>query len=712
MALYRLSAEIIGRGKGYSATAAAAYRAGERIVDERTGAIHDYRRRSGVLHTEILAPENAPDWARDRAQLWNAVERAERRGDAQLSRQLILALPHELTDAQREELVRDFVQSEFVRRGMVADIALHAPDAHGDARNYHAHVLLTMRRIEGEGFGNKERSWNSDDLLRGWRHQWAQHQNRALERAGVAARVDHRRYEDQGIDRQATQHLGKAANQMEARGQKTRIGEQNRETQARNAERAQREQDLKIIHLEIEREKRRLRDEQREAIKKEFSHGQPIAPPKRQNAPPDPAPAREAFNDARPAAPRETLPDPPADIWDRDQEERDWQEKMIDAALAHGEAQARRKRPPRDDEGRKSPAPDPEPPEEDLGTRLHDWAMQQRDEMRHRHLDEASTQEDVLGGLFASKEHEIRRFYESAILQTRLDLQEIEARQRQTGLRGLMERLAHPDLAARAEGLCLTLENAQARFAGAQARIEAQKQEKRDQLAAQQAREQAAQERKIAQVLAEGRIPETPPLPLPVAERESSKEKSYSARLSPEIAQWISHRRDAVERKQEARYNRLMKELDRELFPARQAIENRMQPRIGNALRELKAIEARRKAPGLGGRFARMQHPDDRERAEAVQRELEAARAERKQALLELERQKHNDERAHLMRAQNAQDSDALDVEIKRVVQSGRLPVVSNDNPRTAGTAREGAKRDPSGQSGRESGRGGRRRER
>jgi len=183
--------------------------------------------------------------------------------------------------------------------------------------------------------------------------------------------------------------------------------------------------------------------------------------------------------------------------------------------------------------------------------------------------------------------------------------------------------------------------------------------------------------------------------------------------LSPKIERWITHRCDALERKQEARYNLVMKELDRELFPARQAIENRMQPRIGNALRELKAIEERQKAPGLGGRFARMQHPDDRERAEAAQRELEAAQAEREQALQELERQKHRDERARIMRTQNAQENRDLDLEIDRVVRSGRVPALANDNRRPAAEkSREGPARDKSGREGRGPGRGGRSRER
>ena len=102
---------------------------------------------------------------RDRAALWNGVEAAEKRKDAQLARDITLALPHELTPAQRLALVRGFIASAFVALGMVADIAIHAPcrrDA--DARNHHAHILLTMRAIEGDGFGAKVRAWNDTAL--------------------------------------------------------------------------------------------------------------------------------------------------------------------------------------------------------------------------------------------------------------------------------------------------------------------------------------------------------------------------------------------------------------------------------------------------------------------------------------------------------------------------------------------------------------------
>lgn len=203
MAIYRLSAQVIGRSSGRSATAAAAYRAGACIADERSGTAHDYSRRRGVVHTEVLAPANAPDWMKDRARLWNAVEAVEKRRDAQLSREVQLALPHELDAAQRLELVREFVRDAFVARGMIADLAVHAPHASGDGRNHHAHVMLTLRELTGDGFGKKERAWNETPVLEDWREQWGKAVNLALERAGIGERVDHRSYAERDAQGQA-----------------------------------------------------------------------------------------------------------------------------------------------------------------------------------------------------------------------------------------------------------------------------------------------------------------------------------------------------------------------------------------------------------------------------------------------------------------------------------------------------------------------------
>lgn len=238
MADYRFSAKVIKRSNGQSAVAAAAYRSAERLLDERTGSISDYSRKGGVIYAEVMTPEGTPDWMHDRAQLWNAVEAAERRKDAQLAREIQLSLPHELDQAQRKALLLDFVQEQFVGKGMIADIAIHAPNAEGDQRNHHAHVMLTMRELTGEGFGKKARDWNSPDQLATWREQWAHHQNRALERHGHAARVDHRSFEAQGVDREPTQHLGQTASDMERGGKASRIGNENRAIDSANTERA------------------------------------------------------------------------------------------------------------------------------------------------------------------------------------------------------------------------------------------------------------------------------------------------------------------------------------------------------------------------------------------------------------------------------------------------------------------------------------------
>lgn len=192
MAIYHLRATMISRSQGRSATAAIAYRVAERIEDRRTGLTFDYAARGGVDHTEILAPDHAPDWVRDRSELWNRVEESETRKNSQVAREVRVALPAELTHAQRVELVREFVRAQFVDRGMVADIALHAPGRAGDERNHHAHILLTTREIGPEGFTTKNRDWNKVEVLEGWREAWARDSNAALERAGIEDRVDHR----------------------------------------------------------------------------------------------------------------------------------------------------------------------------------------------------------------------------------------------------------------------------------------------------------------------------------------------------------------------------------------------------------------------------------------------------------------------------------------------------------------------------------------
>ena len=162
MAIYHYSAQIIGRSKGHSATAAAAYRAGAKIKDEQTGTTYDYTKKGGVYGTEIIAPDNVPEWVYNREKLWNEIEKAEKQCNSQLAREINVALPVELTPSQMQELVRDFVKEQFVDKGMIADVCYHDLEASSDGseHNPHAHIMLTMRAVNEEGFGLKNRSWN------------------------------------------------------------------------------------------------------------------------------------------------------------------------------------------------------------------------------------------------------------------------------------------------------------------------------------------------------------------------------------------------------------------------------------------------------------------------------------------------------------------------------------------------------------------------
>lgn len=266
MANYRFSAKVVSRGGGQSVIAKAAYIARTKLRDERTGELKDYSRGEGVLFSGIFAPKDAPAWTRDREQLWNAVERREdastRPKEAQLARDIELSLPHELTDEQRKRLVTDFVREQFVRRGMIVDVAIHSPGKNSDPRNYHAHLLVTMREIGPDGFGSKVREWNSRQQLEHWREQWEKIQNRYLERHGHEARVDRRTLEAQGIDRQATTHRGPHVDAMERKGKETERGAAARETFYRNREVAKLRRGLAGVQsqiAEIEREQHHVR---------------------------------------------------------------------------------------------------------------------------------------------------------------------------------------------------------------------------------------------------------------------------------------------------------------------------------------------------------------------------------------------------------------------------------------------------------------------
>lgn len=228
MASYHFSVQVIKRSKGQSVLAAAAYRSGQRLSNAETGVTYDYQRRQGVVHSEIVAPRGSAPFLLDRQQLWGMVERMEGRRDAQLAREINLALPHELDAASRQIVLLNFVQEAFVSRGMVADVAIHAPVLEkGDhPHNHHAHILLTLRQATAQGLRQvKTREWNSDSLLHEWRALWAEHQNLTLARAGIAVRVDHRKLTEQkqsalvrgdrkavaALDREPEIHMGRKA---------------------------------------------------------------------------------------------------------------------------------------------------------------------------------------------------------------------------------------------------------------------------------------------------------------------------------------------------------------------------------------------------------------------------------------------------------------------------------------------------------------------
>ena len=204
MAIFHFSAQVISRSDGGNAVAAAAYRAGARFVCARTGLVFNHARRTDVVHLAILAPEGACPWVFNRLALWTKVE-AEKRINSQLAREIEVALPIELTDAQRVELIHGYVNEQFVGQGMVADIALHDKGI----GNPHAHILLTLRDIGPERFGAKRRDWNNLGLVSQWREAWSTACNTALAQAGHAERIDHRSHQARGIEVPATVHQGR-----------------------------------------------------------------------------------------------------------------------------------------------------------------------------------------------------------------------------------------------------------------------------------------------------------------------------------------------------------------------------------------------------------------------------------------------------------------------------------------------------------------------
>jgi len=205
-------------GKMHSVVAASAYRSGTAIKDEQRGVTHNYKARTqGVVETTLLTPENSPAWARDPSELWNRVEAAEKRKDAQLAREFILAVPPEISPAEQFQCAVDWVKQDLVSLGMVAEVSLHHCKS---GTNPHVHVLCTLRKLDDDQFSaHKTREWNEQPLLCHWRESWCNAANAALEKAGRPERVDHRSLKDRGIDRIPEPKMGKAATAMKRRGE-------------------------------------------------------------------------------------------------------------------------------------------------------------------------------------------------------------------------------------------------------------------------------------------------------------------------------------------------------------------------------------------------------------------------------------------------------------------------------------------------------------
>ena len=243
MAIYHFSVKTISRGNGRSAVACAAYRSGEKLVCNFYGKEQDYTKKTGVEFTEIYAPENTNTELLNRQTLWNKVEKAERRKDALLAREFEIAFPGELNAEQRKNMLNELCQNLVKKYGVIVDAAIHAPhtDSGSDERNYHAHIMFTTRSINehGDFSAKKYRDFSRDngtETVSHWRESFAELCNQHLEKNGFDERVDHRSYEDQVCDLQATQHEGPQTTYLRRRGKFTEISLKNDEIKRRNLE--------------------------------------------------------------------------------------------------------------------------------------------------------------------------------------------------------------------------------------------------------------------------------------------------------------------------------------------------------------------------------------------------------------------------------------------------------------------------------------------
>lgn len=247
MAIYHCTTKPISRSNGRSATASSAYRAGEKIKDLRTGEIHDYTKKQGVEYTEIISNLNHP---LSRSEVWNTSELTETRKNSRVAREFIVALPNEINSEQRKDLAKEFAEHLVTKYSVVADLAIHAPSKDGDDRNHHAHIMITTRKasivdnelkftdkadLELSNTQRKDRGLCvTQDEIKEIRETWANMANKALELSGSKERIDHRSYEDQNLDLEATIHEGPKVTQLRRKGIETEISQHNDQVKFNN----------------------------------------------------------------------------------------------------------------------------------------------------------------------------------------------------------------------------------------------------------------------------------------------------------------------------------------------------------------------------------------------------------------------------------------------------------------------------------------------
>jgi hypothetical protein len=300
--------KLVQRSKGRTATAAAAYRSASRIECERTGIVHDYTRKRGVEFTALLLPDEAPDWAHDRAKLWNAAELREKHPRAQTAREMEVSFPTEFNREQRREAGLQIAQLLIARYGAAVDAAWHEPNRKGDERNHHAHFQFTTRRFENGGWA-KAKDRTLDDLYgKGAEEITALRQGVAGILNNIAARdrlgvyVEHLNFEKRGLDQEPTQHVGPIATQMERRGVQTDIGNRNRRVKARNEQRRKLREEKKVVDIALERERLRLKqqeEQKRQADRRKQSPAPAVTEDHRSQAQPQEDPYAAFYREAQ-----------------------------------------------------------------------------------------------------------------------------------------------------------------------------------------------------------------------------------------------------------------------------------------------------------------------------------------------------------------------------------------------------------------------------